>query len=203
MYNLQDNSIKSEGSSVAIFPLGISSGNELTNIEKGQASNGNTFLKFTFTATDGSTVSHFEWPIDTTADNAQKKFESQFKRLKHIMTKFVDESQLPVANSFDELADKVITTLSGKTAGVKLHVKTTYTWNDFVGIPSYVPFLEVETGNPTTLRVTSQEEGGIDKMTKANADSESDVAAQLAQPNPAFGAPAQAAPATGGTNLPF
>jgi len=194
MYNLQNNDIKSEGGS-PIFKLGISSGNELTTVEKGAASNGNTFLKFTFTAPDETTVSHFEWPVDETASNAANKFKSQIARIKHILTKFIDESQLPVANSFDELADKVVALLNGRTAGIKLHVKTTYTWNNFIGIPSYVPFIELDNGTPATkLKIKSQEEGGIDKMVRDDQDSQEDVSAQLSQP---------VAGNISGANLPF
>jgi len=199
MYNLQDNSIKSEGGK-AIFPLGISENNELTSVEKGQSSNGNFFVKFTFTNdATGATVSHFEWEIDAEREGqekAAKKFKSQVTRVKHIMTKFVDESQLPVANSFSEFADKIVATLAGKTEGKKFRIKTTYTWNDFVGIPAYVPFIEDMGVSQSKLRITD-----FDKMEKEGAEAEADVAATLT-PNPAFGAPAANA-TQGDANLPF
>ena len=197
MFNLQDATIKSEGGS-AIFPLGISENNELTAIEKGVANNdkASVYIKFTFTHADGSKVYRTEF--DPTGDpNVEKKAKSIMTRMKHIISKFVDESQFPVANTFEELVDKTIALLNGKTAGVKLRVKTTYTWNDYVGIPNYVPFLEVQTDAPTKLTIRSEADGGIDKMVKDNADDQADVSAQLSAPV-AAGAPAQ-----GDANLPF
>lgn len=199
MFNLQDKSIKSEGGS-PIFPLGISENNELTAIEKGTANNDakSTYIKFTFTHADGTKVYRTEFEPDASldAESLQKKVKSLTTRMKHIISKFVDESQFPVANTFEELVDKTIALLNGKTAGVKLRVKTTYTYNDYVGIPNYVPFLEVQTDAPTKLRIKSVEDGGIDKMVKDNEDSSNDVASQLSAPV-AAGAPAQ------DTNLPF
>lgn len=179
MYNLQDNSIKEEGGK-AVFPLGISENNELTSVEKGTADNGNVYLKFTFTHTpDGSTTSLFEWPVDSTKDNAEKKFKSQVTRVKHIMTKFVSEDQLPVASSFEEFVDKVVATLAGKTQGKALRMKTVVLWNDYTGIPPYVPFVEDQTvtKDASKLKITS-----FDKMERSNQDTTDDVTAQLSAP---------------------
>lgn len=198
MYNLQDSTIQSEGNGKAIFPLGISINNELTSVEKGESSNGNNYLKFTFTAESGATVSHFEWEIDAQREGqekAAKKFKSQMTRIKHLMTKFVSAEQLPVATSFGEFADKIVATLAGKTEGKKFRIKTTYTWNDYVGIPAYVPFIESMDvpEAQTKLRITD-----FDKMEKEGAEAETDVAASLG--NPAFGAPAAS---TANDDLPF
>jgi hypothetical protein len=201
MFNLQDTSLKSEGST-AVFPLGISENNELTSVEKGVSKNEaeSIYLKFTFTHADGSKIYRMEFDPGIQAgvaptEEQKKKVVNINTRVKHILSKFVEPSQFPVADTFEQFVDQTIAVLNGKTAGVKLRIKTTYTWNDYVGIPNYVPFVELQSEQPTKMRIKSIEDGGIDKMVKDNEDSASDVTAQLS-------APAAAAPVASSANEP-
>ena len=165
MYQINE-TIKSEGSSTSVFPLGISEDIEMTGVSVDTASNGNAFLKFEFTSTEGSKLNHFEWPIDTNNEGWEKKLQSQMKRVKHIMTKFMDEEKIIInATSFDDFAKTVITLLGNTYVGKKLRVKTVYSYNNYVSIPKYVPFVETMDVNPTKLNITS-----FDKMEKDEAD---------------------------------
>ena len=168
MYNLNE-TVKSEGTSAKVFPLGISENAEMTTVGVDTASNGNSFLKFEFKGEDGSSISHFEWPIDSNAEGWEKRLESQMKRVKHIMTKFLPEDKVLItANDFEGFAKQVITLLGNTYVGTKLRMKTVYSYNNYVSIPKYVPFMELMTTESTRLKVTN-----FDKMEKDEADNPS------------------------------
>ena len=190
MYQI-DQKVKSEGSSTKIFPLGISENVEMTNISIETASNGNSYLKFSFTAEDGSTVSNVEWPIDTANEGWEKKMQSQMKRVKHIMTKFLEEDKVNItANDFDGFCQQVITLLGNSYVGKKLRTKTIYSYNNYVSLPKYVPFLESmdieadksklkinpnfdkmekdEADNPSTLTSTGSQNGSVTEPAKSD-----------------------------------
>ena len=165
MYQINQ-TVKSEGSSTSVFPLGITDNAEMTGVSIDTASNGNAFLKFTFTSDTGSTLNHFEWPIDTQNEGWEKKLQSQMKRVKHILTKFMEEDKIIInADSFENFAKGVITLLGNTYVGKKLRVKTVYSYNNYVSIPKYVPFVETMDTDPTKLNITS-----FDKMEKDEAD---------------------------------
>ena len=165
MYQINQ-TVKSEGSSTSVFPLGITDNAEMTGVSIDTASNGNAFLKFTFTSDAGSALNHFEWPIDTQNEGWEKKLQSQMKRVKHILTKFMEEDKIIInADSFENFAKGVITLLGNTYVGKKLRVKTVYSYNNYVSIPKYVPFVETMDTNPTKLNITS-----FDKMEKDEAD---------------------------------
>ena len=174
MYQINQ-TVKSEGSSSSIFPLGISENVEMTGVSVDTASNGNAFLKFEF-SNEGSKLSHFEWPIDTANEGWEKKLQSQMKRVKHILTKFMDEGKIIInADSFDSFAKTVITLLGNTYVGKKLRVKTVYSYNNYVSIPKYVPFVETMDTDPTKLNISS-----FDKMEKDEADNPATLATTTA-----------------------
>jgi hypothetical protein len=165
MYQINQ-TVKSEGSSTSVFPLGITDNAEMTNVSVDTASNGNAFLKFEFTSSEGSKLNHFEWPIDTQNEGWEKKLQSQMKRVKHILTKFMEEDKIIInADSFENFAKGIITLLGNTYVGKKLRVKTVYSYNNYVSIPKYVPFVETMDTDPTRLNITS-----FDKMEKDEAD---------------------------------
>jgi hypothetical protein len=165
MYQINQ-TVKSEGSSTSVFPLGITENAEMTNVSVDTASNGNAFLKFEFTSSEGSKLNHFEWPIDTQNEGWEKKLQSQMKRVKHILTKFMEEDKIIInADSFENFAKGIITLLGNTYVGKKLRVKTVYSYNNYVSIPKYVPFVETMDTDPTRLNITS-----FDKMEKDEAD---------------------------------
>ena len=171
MYQINQ-TLKSEGTSTSVFPLGISENVEMTGVGVDTASNGNAFLKFEFTSSEGSKLNHFEWPIDTNNEGWEKKLQSQMKRVKHILTKFMEEDKIIInADSFDSFAKTVITLLGNSYVGKKLRVKTVYSYNNYVSIPKYVPFVETMDMDPTKLKITS-----FDKMEKDEADNPATLA---------------------------
>jgi len=189
MFNLTDETVQADGRK-PIFPLGISEGNELTSVEKSMsdASKGESvpYLVYTFTHSDGSQVKKFEFgPKDSDKQNDPeawaKKVKNITKRTKHILSKFgVDMFNAP---DFNTLADNVVAVLNGKTNGIKLRVKTTYDYQGkYISIPSYLPFVELQTEAPTKLRIQTEEQGGLDKMTRAEEDNDSSIMANLATP---------------------
>jgi len=170
MYQINQK-VKSEGSSTKVFPLGISENAEMTNVSMETASNGNSFLKFSFTAPDGSALSHLEWPIDVNNEGWEKKAQSQMKRVKHIMTKFLTEDKAVVnAQDFEGFCQQVIALLGNTYVGKKLRVKTVYSYNNYVSIPKYVPFLEDMSVDKTKLNITN-----FDKMEKDEAENPSSL----------------------------
>tara|TARA_R110002012_G_scaffold278308_5_gene465910 strand:+ start:3762 stop:4334 length:573 start_codon:yes stop_codon:yes gene_type:complete len=170
MYQINQK-VKSEGSSTKVFPLGISENAEMTNVSMETASNGNNFLKFSFTAPDGSALSHLEWPIDVNNEGWEKKAQSQMKRVKHIMTKFLEEDKAVVnAQDFEGFCQQVIALLGNSYIGTKLRVKTVYSYNNYVSIPKYVPFLEDMSVEKTRLNITN-----FDKMEKDEAENPSSL----------------------------
>ena len=168
MYQI-DQKIQSEGTSTKVFKLGISEGAEMTNVSVETASNGNSFLKFSFTDSQGAHVSHLEWPIDTANEGWEKKMTSQMKRVKHIMTKFLSEDKVTInAQDFDGFCNQVIALLGNSYVGKKLRIKTVYSYNNYVSVPKYVPFMEVMdqiASDKSRLNITS-----FDKMEKDEAD---------------------------------
>tara|TARA_R110000787_G_scaffold153516_3_gene267407 strand:- start:4007 stop:4588 length:582 start_codon:yes stop_codon:yes gene_type:complete len=171
MYQI-DKKIQSEGTSTKIFKLGISEENEMTNVSVETASNGNSFLKFSFTDSDGANLSHLEWPIDTANEGWEKKMTSQMKRVKHIMTKYLAEDKVTInAQDFDGFCNQVIALLGNSYVGKKLRMKTVYSYNNYVSVPKYVPFMELldqVASDKTRLNITN-----FDKMTKDEADNPS------------------------------
>lgn len=168
MYNMNQE-VQSEGMSTKLFELGISEDNEMTNVSVETASNGNKFLKFSFTSSDGGNLSHLEWPIDSAVEGWEKKLTSQMKRVKHIMTKFLAEDKCMItANDFDGFCNQVIALLGNSYVGKKLRVKTVYSYNNYISIPKYVPFLEDMSVEKTKLNISS-----FDKMEKDEADNPS------------------------------
>jgi len=171
MYQI-DQKTQSEGTSAKVFALGISEGAEMTNVSVETASNGNSFLKFSFTDKDGANLSHLEWPIDTANEGWEKKMTSQMKRVKHIMTKFLPEDKVTInAQDFNGFCNQVIALLGNSYVGKKLRVKTVYSYNNYVSIPKYVPFIEVMdevASDKSRLNITS-----FDKMEKDEADNPS------------------------------
>jgi len=94
---------------------------------------------------------------------------SQMKRVKHIMTKFLSEDKVTInAQDFDGFCNQVIALLGNSYVGKKLRIKTVYSYNNYVSVPKYVPFMEVMdqiASDKSRLNITS-----FDKMEKDEAD---------------------------------
>ena len=161
MYQINQ-TVQSEGMSTKIFPLGLTENVEMTDVAMDVATNGNSYLKYVFTAEDGSMVSHFEWPIDQNSEGWEKRLQSQMKRVKHILTKFLAEEDVEItADSFETFGKQIIAKLGNSYVGKKLRVKTIYSYNNYVSIPKYVPFMEHMDVEKSRLTITD-----FDKMEK-------------------------------------
>jgi hypothetical protein len=155
-----------EGSGDQYFGVGIHENVTLINVtlEKAKKDPFNPFLKFHFKGEDGQLNNHTEWPIE---DGDAKKIANFMKRIKHICTKFVPEVNLS-GSTFEEFAGQVIALLTPHFGKVKVRIKLTYSYSNYVSIPRYVPFIEsmAVAKDESQLKIKSVEDGGIDKMVK-------------------------------------
>ena len=143
----------------------------MTNVSVETASNGNQYLKFAFTGEDGAVVNNVEFAIDTAVEGWEKKMQSQMKRVKHIMTKFLDEDKVTItANNFDEFCKQVIALLGNSYIGKKLRTKIIYSYNNYVSFPKYVPFVENMEVPKDKSKLNISD---FDKMEKDEADNPS------------------------------
>jgi len=184
MFNLNDPSINSEGSDVSIFPLGISENVTVESVTTDTSENGNQYIKFIFVAEDGSKVNMFEFEVTPKDGEEQsatlKRMDSQKKRIVHVLNKLLPEgSQLPAAQNWVELCNKIAAVcpaaiLQGKT----FRIKTVYSYNNYVSIPKYVPFLEsmAVAKEDSRLKIDPK----FDKMVKDEASTEAEIATYAA-----------------------
>lgn len=194
MYNLKDT--KYESTSQAYFQAGITENVEITavTLEKSD-NNGNLYVKFTFTDSAGAELNIFEWELNKEDAKFDVKSDAQGKRFRHILNRYLTEEEMPVASTYEEFGQKVVSLLTPRIAGKKLRVKIVYnSWNGkYLELPFYPPFMEDMTVDKTDsrLRITDR-----DKVVKDTADTESDVTSQLSTP-------AAAAVGTTTDDLPF
>lgn len=168
---LVDESIQSEARAVNYVDVGIHDNAELTEIKADTSPNGNNFIAFTFTTPDGKVLTKTEWqPTGEEYDALLKKAQNQVKRIKHIMTKYIPESETKVEYDTDnwmKYASTVKAKLDPYIKGVKVRIKGVYDNNNYVTLPNYVPFIERMDVEQTTLEMRS-----IDKVTRDVADRE-------------------------------
>lgn len=76
----------------------------------------------------------------------EKKWTNSLKRMKHIMSKFVPESEAVASGkTFQALIKDIIKRLEGKTEGVKLRLKIVQAASNgrlYNQVPNYTPFIE-------------------------------------------------------------
>lgn len=84
-----------------------------------------------------------------------KNYASQQKRIKHILTKFMDEDKviIPTANSFAKFAKNVADLVTPHIDDRPLRAILVYDNKGYIKFPSFVPFLEVQTDQPTNLKI--------------------------------------------------
>jgi hypothetical protein len=140
---------------------GIHENVELTEVKYGISEKGNEYLAFYFKNDNNEQLSHTEWKP---SDSEQERIVNQMRRVKHIVTKFVPESEYVFnANSFKEFAENTIRILGNKNKGKKIRIKVTYSNTGFTDLPNYVPFIESMDipKEKSQLKISS-----IDKVTK-------------------------------------
>lgn len=169
---LVDEKIQSEARAVNFADVGIHENVELTEVKAETSPNGNNFIAFTFTTTDGKLLTKTEWePSGNDESLLLKKAQNQAKRVKHIMSKYVAEGDTKIEYDTDnwmKYASTVKAKLTPFIKGVKVRIKAIYDNNNYVTLPNYIPFIErMDSGSKTTLEILS-----IDKLTRDVADKE-------------------------------
>jgi hypothetical protein len=166
----------------------------LMNIKKDKTSNGDSYLRVEFKDEKGIPFTHTEFTPSAfpgskdPKEDVAKQIEKQQRRIKHILSKFVDESKIIIkAASFDELIDCVIEIAGDSYKGEKFRILCDYNGKGYARFPSFPPFIEVAGTEPTTLRVTEYH-----KMEKPVAD----------KPSALVGPEDDASPALVGADVP-
>jgi hypothetical protein len=130
---------------------------------------GNKVLMFNFKGQNGETFRHLEWAVDESkAQDPQKAYENQGKRIKHILSKFISEDSIIIegVSSYEEFANKVIELLGSANVGVKVAIKLVYNQKGNVEFTKYLGFIG---NNASDLRI-----GNNELMTKPSAQPTAD-----------------------------
>jgi hypothetical protein len=163
--------IQAESAGTNFIDVGIHENVELVKIETGVSEKKNEFLAFYFKDSKGKELSHTEWkPVDQDAERTKSKITNQLRRVKHIATKFVTEDEFIFeAENFKQFSEKVVSILKDKFQGKKVRIKAVYSYNNYVSLPNYLPFIE----SMSIPKIKSKLEiSSIDKMTRERADTE-------------------------------
>lgn len=161
MLNLNDEAIKSEGNggfdTSKIF--GYSVVEKVDNVDnivrtldnvvivgfnQGVSNSGSKFWDLQMKDPKGNENNCREYDIDTSREHWEKKQESQLKRLKHILSKFVPEgTPLPQAATFPELWSAIEVLMKQHQCNTKpIRLKLIYNKAGYLAVPAYVPFME-------------------------------------------------------------
>lgn len=168
---LVDESIQSEVRAVNYVDVGIHDNMELTEVKVDTSPKGNNFIAFTFTDPEGRLLTKTEWqPTGPEDDVLSKKVQNQAKRIKHIMTKYMQEDQTKIEYDTDQwvkYASTVKAKLDAVKAGVKVRIKAVYDNQNYVTLPNYTPFIERMDSEKSVLEILT-----IDKIQRDVPDSE-------------------------------
>jgi len=103
---------------------------------------------------NGQTIT--ETKLDFVNKQVDKAYSSQASRIKHIMTKFLDEASVIITstNSFEAYAKKVVGLLKPALDDRNLRLICVYNPKGYMTLPSFTPFLEVMVdGVNTSLKI--------------------------------------------------
>lgn len=205
MLNLNDDAIKSEGGSFDSSKIfGYSVVEKLNNVDnivrtldnvvivgfnQGVSQNGSKFWDMQLKDANGNETNMREYDIDQTRDAWEKKQESQLKRLKHILSKFVPAgTPLPQAATFPELWTAIEVLMKTAQCNTKpIRLKLIYNRGGYLSVPAYVPFMEPMTVDAASTNLKLNPD--FDTLVRPAKDS---AAGQMTPPA-----------AGGGNDLPF
>ncbi len=175
---------------------------------------GKEVLMFEFQNSKGGTFRYIAWEVNEeqvkgqneafpkthTRDNASKgyvkgheitneqavdkAYDEFFTRIKHIMTKFMTDSEANIAacKSYEDFARKVVAKMDGKYKGVPLRLKVVYR-GKYLNFPRFGNCVELMGVSPTKLNMTS-----YDSVKAPSADPEVDpertAMAEASEANP-------------------
>ena len=100
-------------------------------------------LDFEFKQPNGATVKHAEFPANPDFGDVEKQATDVSRRVKHIATKFMPESEFVIesASSFAEYANKVTALMGQKFLGKKFRMLFIYK-GKYASLPKYPNFIE-------------------------------------------------------------
>lgn len=155
-------------------------------------------LCFSFKQEGGATFRHLEFAIDVERETNNGKeyykklvkegkvpdlvevlfvqkyvkriFDEQASRIKHIMSKFIPESECLISgvNTFEQFSNAVIKALGQSYKGKTVRLKLVYNYKDYVTFPKYPNFIELQTDAASVLKI-----GKKDKLEKQVPDAAS------------------------------
>ena len=140
-----------DGLSIASLPPGIYKGYELKEVKaerttKADGTQGTQIITFLFDGPNGP-HQHTEYEVnDNDVAKKASKEANLFKRVAHIMTKYVSRTVVDAASfaTFGELSTWVVTTLAPVTKGIKVDIKVmgnVYNGEAKSNFPGYPPFI--------------------------------------------------------------
>ena len=100
-------------------------------------------LDFEFKQPNGATVKHAEFPANPDYGDVEKQATDVSRRVKHIATKFMPESEFVIDNvtTFAEYANKVTALMGQKFVGKKFRMLFIYK-GKYVSLPKFPNFIE-------------------------------------------------------------
>lgn len=144
----------------------------LTDINIAETSKGDKYLRFEFRNTEGIPFTHTEFAPNAfpgskdPEEDIKKQVSKQQTRIKHILSKFIDESEIKIkAKSFEDLMDVIVDLAGNKYKGIEFRILCDYNNKGYSRFPSFVPFIELSGTEPTTLHINKYH-----KMEKPVAD---------------------------------
>ena len=133
--------VESNSTGGAIPSVGIQENCELVSVALNMDKGGR--LDFEFKQENGATVKHAEFPANPDYGDVEKQATDVSRRVKHIATKFMPESEFVIesANSFAEYANKVTALMGQKFLGKKFRMLFIYK-GKYASLPKYPNFIE-------------------------------------------------------------
>jgi len=121
--------------------VGIQENCELVSVTLNMDKGGR--LDFEFKQSNGATVKHAEFPANPDFGDVEKQATDVSRRVKHIATKFMPESEFVIENasSFPEYANKVTALMGQKFLGKKFRMLFIYK-GKYVALPKFPNFIE-------------------------------------------------------------
>ena len=171
MYTINQNTTVETGSGASPIPVGINENVKFTGIEKKADKNGKPYLAFMFQDSEGNALMHNEFEInpqyvtpkegESNEDAVSRRVNSMLVRIKHICTQFISAEQFVVTgSSFEEFCTNLVTLMSNKDYSKLLKLKVVYNYRDYNSLPNFVPFVEAQDKQPTSLKISPK----YDKM---------------------------------------
>ena len=133
--------VESNSTGGAVPSVGIQENCELVSVALNMDKGGR--LDFEFKQENGATVKHAEFPANPDYGDVEKQATDVSRRVKHIATKFMPESEFVIndVSTFAEYANKVTALFGQKFVGRKFRMLFIYK-GKYVSLPKYPNFIE-------------------------------------------------------------